>query len=190
MPGSHATTPARGLTDTGTQRGQRRTQAAESPRASRRSSFIGFKKQKTFAARQPQVPAPRRWPAGRRSLWLQWRLVRAILWRTDDHVSPSSPTKVQPRSRPSCLSSSLPLILLPLEPLSALHRPYLHPGPLLREGCCPLVLEQKWGMEGQRLQIPGCGWCSPGDFHPREIQWARSTGWDQAPGGPQLQKQG
>lgn len=161
-PGSHAAAPAHGLAHAGTQRGQRRAQDAESPRAGLCGSFIGFKKRKISLARRPRVPVPRRWPAGQRSRWLQWRLVQAILWKTEDHVTPPPPKS----------SPGLPFFTShpPPSPLPVLPRSYLRPGPPWQEGCCPLVLEQRWGTEGQRQQIPDCGLCSPGDLHQRAIQ--------------------
>lgn len=116
-PCSHAATPARGFAHAGTQRGQKGAQVAESPRAGRRGSFIGFKKQKTFSGRRPRVPAPRRWPAGRQSRWPQWRRAQAILWRTEDLVTP----EVQPRLGTSCCSSSLSSLIL--RPPLSLPRP-------------------------------------------------------------------
>lgn len=59
-PGSHAVAPAHGLAHAGIRWEQRRAQGAESPRTGLRGSFIDFKKQKTFLARQPREPAPRR----------------------------------------------------------------------------------------------------------------------------------
>lgn len=79
---------------------------------------------------------------------------------------PSPSPQIQPRPGPSAFPPSHP----PPSPLAAPPRSYLRPGPPLREGCCTLVLEQKWGMEGQRQQIPGCGLYSPGDLHLRAIQ--------------------
>lgn len=162
-------TPARGLAHAGTQRdkGEHRLQSRRG-RAGRRGSFIDFKRRKTFSARPPRVPAPRRWPAGLRSRWPQWRRARAILWRTEERVIPESSP-----------SLALPAVL-PAPP-----RPYLRPGPHLQEGCCPPVLGQRWRTAGPRLQVPGCSWCSR-DLHPTAIQWARSTGWDWAPGDPLL----
>lgn len=77
---------------------------------------------------------------------------------------PSPSPQIQPG--PSAFLPSHP----PPSPLDAPPRSYLRPGPPLPEGCCTLVPEQKWGMEGQRQQTPGCGLYSPGDLHLRAIQ--------------------
>lgn len=107
-PGSHAAARAhrRAL------RGDKEEHKVQSRRGrGLRGSFIGFKKQKTSLARRPRVPAQRRWPAGQRSRWLQWRLAQVILWRTEDHVTPPTPKSslgLAPACLPSLLSTSLP----------------------------------------------------------------------------------
>lgn len=85
--------------------------------AAGRGPFIRFRRRKTFSARRPRAPAPRRWPAGRRSRWPRWRRAPATLRRTEDHVT------CQPRpGRPS--SPRLPPLLISPSPAPLVPPPW------------------------------------------------------------------
>lgn len=140
-------------TQAGTQRGQRRAQGAESPRAGPARLFYWLQEAENFLS-ATTTSASTTQVASRAAITMA-----AMAPGPSDPVEDRGPcypshSQIQPRpGPPHAFLPSYP----PPSPFPALPTPYLHPGPLLLEGCCPLVLEPRWGMGGQRLQILVCG---------------------------------